>query len=81
MEYVSKINIFGLKMMVTSGLEILKSLSAQSLFKTILSPWGKWGSFKKMFYGIYCVDPYVAIFFPVECPTFSVVRVTIALLP
>ena len=34
MEYVSKINIFGLKMMVKSGLEknILKFLQAQSYF-------------------------------------------------
>ena len=36
MEYVSKIIIFGLKMMVKSGLEkiFLKSLHAQSLFQT-----------------------------------------------
>ena len=36
MEYVSKINIFGLKMMVKSGLEkiFLKFLHAQSLFQT-----------------------------------------------
>ena len=36
MEYVSKINIFGLKMMVKSGLEkiFLKFLHAQSLFHT-----------------------------------------------
>ena len=35
MEYVSKINIFGLKMMVKSGLEkiFLKTLHAQSLFR------------------------------------------------
>jgi hypothetical protein len=36
MEYVSKINIFGLKMMVKSGLEkiFLKFLHAQGLFQT-----------------------------------------------
>ena len=36
MEYVSKINVFGLKMMVKSGLEkiFLKFLHAQSLFWT-----------------------------------------------
>ena len=34
-----------------------------------------------MLYGNYYVDPYVAIFSPVECPILSVVRVTIALLP
>ena len=38
MEYVSEINIFGLKMMVKSGLEkiFLKSLYEQGLFQT---PW------------------------------------------
>ena len=38
MEYVSKINTFGLKMMVKSGLEniFLRSLHAQSLFRKIL---------------------------------------------
>jgi hypothetical protein len=37
MEYVPEINIFGLKMMVKSGLEkiFLKSLHAQSLFRKI----------------------------------------------
>ena len=37
MEYVYKINIFGLKMMVKSGLEkiFLKSLCVQSLFRKI----------------------------------------------
>ena len=36
MEYVSKINIFGLKMMVKSGVEkiFLKFLHAQGLFQT-----------------------------------------------
>ena len=36
MEYVSKINIFGLKMMVKSGLEkmFLKFLYAQGIFQT-----------------------------------------------
>jgi hypothetical protein len=36
MEYVSKINIFGLKMMMKSGLEkiFLKFLHAQGLFQT-----------------------------------------------
>ena len=36
MEYVSKINIFGLKMMVKSGLEkiILKFLQSQNYFFT-----------------------------------------------
>ena len=36
MEYVSKVNKFGLKMMVKSGLEIifLKFLHAQNLFQT-----------------------------------------------
>ena len=35
MEYVSKINIFGLRMIVKSGLEkiFLKSLHAQTLFR------------------------------------------------
>ena len=38
MEYVPEINIFGLKMMVKSGIEkiFMKSLSAQSLFQKIL---------------------------------------------
>ena len=37
MEYVSKINIFGLKPMVKRGLEkiFLKSLHAQSLFRKV----------------------------------------------
>ena len=37
MEYVSKINIFGLEMMVESGLEkiFVKSLHAQSLFQKL----------------------------------------------
>ena len=38
MEYVSKINIFGLKMMVESGLEknILKFLHAQTYFSYLI---------------------------------------------
>ena len=38
MEYVSKLNIFGLKMMVTSGLEklILKFLHAQAIFLELI---------------------------------------------
>ena len=45
MEYVSKINIFGLKMMVKSGLEkiFLKFLHAQGLFQTSWFTLYKWG--------------------------------------
>jgi hypothetical protein len=41
MEYVPKINIFALKMMVKSGLEkiFVKSLHAQSLFRKITETW------------------------------------------
>ena len=44
MEYVSEINIFGLKMMVKSGLEkiFLKSLHAQSLFRKLFCFIERW---------------------------------------
>jgi hypothetical protein len=49
MEYVPKINIFGLKMMVKSGLEkiFLKSLHARRLFRKIFFTLEKGGFLPK----------------------------------